>query len=315
MKVVHDIEKCDLVQSGAVATMGNFDGIHLGHQTLIANAVAEAKTRQSLSVVLTFDPHPLKVLAPERAPGMILSQQDKIDMLKAFDVDVVINQRFDRDFANIRADEFITRYLVGHLGLSKIWLGRDLRFGRGRQGGVEDLIRLGGEAGLSVGIVEPISIDGDRVSSSRIRQLINEGRVDEVEPMLGRFHFASGEIVRGDRRGRELGFPTANLSSRTEVLPQNGIYATIFECQNGRWLSVSSIGTNPTFGEGPRKVESFILDFDEMIYGESVKLSFVKRIREERKFACLEDLITEMHRDVEIARSILEQLKVNVSYN
>ena len=295
--------------------MGNFDGIHRGHQTLVANAVAEARQCGTQSVVFTFDPHPLKLLAPERAPRMIINHQDKMDMLKALGLDAVIVQNFDRHFASIQAEDFVRRFLIERLNLSKIWLGKDLRFGSGREGDAEDLVRWGGELGFGVGIVEPILVQGRRISSSRIRQLIEDGRVDEVQPMLGRYHFISGNVVNGHRRGRELGFPTANLAATTEVIPKDGIYATIIELRNHRWLSVSSVGHNPTFGQGVRTIEAFILDFAQDIYAESVKLSFVQRIREERKFTQLEHLVSQMHQDVKAARAVFNTLKLRSTNN
>jgi riboflavin kinase/FMN adenylyltransferase len=261
-------------------------------------------------MVFTFEPHPLKLLAPERAPQMIVNHKDKMDMLEALGVDAVIVQTFDRRFANIEAKDFVQRYLVEHLNLSKIWLGRDLRFGRARHGDAEDLIRWGSELGFGVGIVEPILVQGKRISSSRIRQLIQQGGVDEVQAMLGRYHFISGTVVRGHGRGRKIGFPTANLAAATELLPQDGIYATILEFQGRRWLSVSSVGHNPTFEEGAHTIEAYILDFAQDIYGEPVKLSFVQRIREERKFAQIEDLVTQIDQDVLAARAIFDQLNL-----
>jgi riboflavin kinase / FMN adenylyltransferase len=315
MEVFRDIEDFRRPEMKTVVTMGNFDGLHLGHQALVANAVAEAKRSVTPSLVFTFDPHPLKLLAPERAPQMIVNQRDKMDMLKALGVDAVIVQRFDRRFASIDAEDFVRRYLIERLNLSKIWLGRDLRFGRARAGDAEDLIRWGSSLGFSVGIVEPILVEGKRISSSRIRQLIEQGRVDEVPPMLGRYHFISGSIVNGHHRGRELGFPTANLAAATELIPADGIYATTVELQNQRWLSVSSVGHNPTFGEGLRTIETYVLDFAQDIYGEMVKLSFVQRIREERKFAQIEHLVTQMHEDVRAARAVFENLNLRYSKN
>jgi len=310
MEVFRDIDDFHRSDLKTVVTMGNFDGIHLGHQALVSNAVTEARRWRTECMVFTFEPHPLKLLAPDRAPQMIVNHQDKMDMLEALGVDAVVVQTFDRDFANIEAKDFVRRYLVEHLNLSKIWLGRDLRFGRARKGDAEDLIRWGRELGFGVGIVEPILIQGKRISSSRIRQLIQEGRVDEVRPMLGRYHFISGRVVRGQRRGRNIGFPTANLAAATELLPQDGIYATILQFQGGRRLSVSSVGHNPTFGEGLHTIEAYIFDFAQDIYGEPVKLSFVQRIREERKFAQIEDLVTQIHQDVLAARAIFDQMNL-----
>jgi riboflavin kinase/FMN adenylyltransferase len=294
----------------SVVTLGNFDGIHLGHQALIKGAVADAKQLGRCSIVLTFEPHPLRVLAPERAPKMLLTHKDKMQLFQAFGVDAVIVQHFDPVFAGIGAQDFVRHILVDHLHATKLWVGKDLRFGQGRKGDVEDLICWGKDLDFSVAIVEPILIDGARVSSSRIRQLIGEGRVDEVKNMLGRYHFLSGRIVGGHERGRGLGFPTANLSTRTEVLPPDGIYATWLHRGDVRLPSVSSIGVNPTFGEGPRTVECFIMNFDENIYGETVKLSLVQRIRDEKKFSSVDALIAQIRDDVARAENIFRELNL-----
>jgi riboflavin kinase/FMN adenylyltransferase len=310
MKAFSDIEDQQLSMIGSVVTLGNFDGIHLGHQALLRHTVEEAKRLGYPSIVLTFEPHPLKVLAPERAPRLLLTYQDKLDLFQAYGVDIVIAQRFDRQFASITAEDFVRRFLVGRLRTKKLWVGRDLRFGQGRKAGTEDLMRVAPEVGFQVGVVEPILSNGVRISSSRIRELIEAGGVDEVQPMLGRYHFVSGRVVTGAGRGRKLGFPTANILSQTEVVPSNGIYATLIEVKNRRWLSVSSIGVNPTFGDGPRTLESFIFDLKTDIHGESVKLSFVKRIRDEQKFATVEDLIAQMHGDVDQAKAIFKRLRL-----
>ena len=310
MEIFRHIEDFRLSVSGSVVTLGNFDGIHLGHQALIRSSVEEGRRSGGPSVVLTFEPHPLKILAPSRAPKLILAHKDKMRLFQSFGVDIVVIQNFDTSFANLQAEDFVRRFLVERLKIKKIWVGRDLRFGKGRKGTVDDLIRWGAVFGFGVGTVEPIVVEGNRVSSSRIRQLVEEGRVEEVLPLLGRHHFISGRVVSGHRRGRELGFPTANISSRNEVLPLDGIYATLLQLGDQQLISVSNIGVNPTFGEGPRTIESFILDFDGDIYGESVKLSFVKRIRGERKFDSVDQLVAQMRCDVTAAESIFNQLRV-----
>ncbi len=307
MEILRHLDDRTPWPSGTVATLGNFDGLHLGHQALVRNAVEDARRLGVPSVVLTFEPHPLRVLAPARAPKLLLSHKDKMELLQSFDIDIVVIQKFDADFAGVPARDFVARVLVGRLGVKKIWVGRDLRFGQGRKGGVDDLVRWGCEDGFDVGIVEPILLGGVRISSSLVRRLVEEGRVDEAAPMLGRHHFVSGRVVSGAKRGRDLGFPTANISSRTEVLPLDGIYATLFQCGAKRYFSASSIGTNPTFGDGPRTVESFLLDFDGDLYSEPVKLHFVKRIRAEKKFASVDALVAQMHQDVARAWVIFDE--------
>jgi riboflavin kinase / FMN adenylyltransferase len=310
MQIIRHADHPALPLGRSVVTLGNFDGIHLGHQTLIHGAVADARRLQVPSVVLTFEPHPLKILAPERAPKMLLAHKDKMELLRALGVDVVVIQTFNREFARMEAESFVREILLGRIRAVKIWAGQDLRFGRGRKGSVGDLMRWGGDLGFDVSVVEPILVEGVRVSSSLIRELVTAGRMAEVRPLLGRYYFISGRVGRGHRRGREIGFPTANISSRAEVLPADGIYATIFSVGGTQRLSVSSIGRNPTFGAGPRTVESFIFDFHDEIYGAAMKLAFVKRLREERKFDSVGALTAQIRQDVADARRVFDTLQV-----
>ena len=309
MEIFRHIEDRRLRLTRSIVTMGNFDGLHLAHHCLVGNAVEDAHQLGIPSVVLTFEPHPLKVLAPERAPKLLLAHKDKMQLLQSFGIDIVVIQTFDTSFASLQPETFVRNFLIDRLHIEKIWVGRDFRFGQGRKGTISDLVGWGTELEFKVGAVDPILVGGVRVSSSRIRQLVEEGRVDEAERMLGRYHFISGKVVTGHHRGRGLGFPTANISTRTEVIPLDGIYATIVEIGGERRLSVSNVGVNPTFGTGPRTVESFILDFDHDIYGDPLKLYFVKRIRPEKKFASVEQLVAQMHDDVKNARAIFDRLE------
>ncbi len=305
MEILRHVESRSPSIHRPILTLGNFDGVHLGHQKLLSRAVEDARQAGGSSVVLTFEPHPLKILAPDRAPRLILTHKDKMALLQSFGVDVVIVQRFNAAFANIEADAFVRDYLVRRIGAEKMWVGKDLRFGKGRKGRVEDLIRWGREAGFAVGVVGPIEIDGHRVSSSRIRALIERGQVREASQYLGRYHFVSGRVASGRGRGRQLGYPTANIAARTEVIPPNGIYASILRVGDRQWPSVTSVGVNPTFGDGPRTIESYIFEFDANLYEQAVKLFFVERIREEKKFASPELLVEQIERDVESAQEIL----------
>lgn len=307
MDLLRHIKNRSFSLAKPVLTLGNFDGIHLGHQALLERVVRDAKARSGCSVVLTFEPHPLKILAPERAPRLILTHKDKMGLLQSFGVDVAMIQTFDAAFANVEAEEFVRDTLVKKIGIHKIWIGKDLRFGKGRMGRVEDLARWGAEIGFEVGIIDPIVLDDHRVSSSRIRKLIERGDVHEARMYLGRRHFISGRVAAGHRRGRHLGFPTANIVSRTEVLPLDGIYATLLQVGERQWPCVTSIGLNPTFGEGPRTIESYIFDFAGDLYDQSVKLFFVQRIREEKKFASTDLLIEQIKEDVLSAQEILSK--------
>jgi riboflavin kinase/FMN adenylyltransferase len=310
MQIFRHLDDPGLALPASVVTFGNFDGIHLGHQALIGGTIADAERLAVPSVVLTFEPHPLKVLAPDRAPKMLLTHKAKMRLLQDLGVDIVVVQHFDMAFAGIGAEEFVRGLLVGRLKPRRVWVGRDLRFGRGRQGTIGDLARWGMELGFEVSVVDPILVDGVRVSSSQVRRLISGGNVEQVRPLLGRYHFVSGRVVAGQRRGKGLGFPTANIATRTEVLPPDGIYATLFHLGARPLPSVSSVGFNPTFGPGPRTVETFIFNFHDEIYGESVRVSFVRKIREEKKFASSEDLVEQIRADVNCAEKILRELRL-----
>ena len=243
MQVFRHIDDPGLALERSVVTLGNFDGIHLGHQALIGGAIRDSRQLGVPSVVLTFEPHPVKVLAPAHAPQMILAHKDKMQILQSLGVDIVVVQHFDLSFAKIDAEEFVRRFLVARLKAAKVWVGKDLRFGQGRKGQVDDLIRWGSGFDFSVAVVDPILVNGARVSSSRIRQLIQDGHVDEVVALLGRYHFVSGRVVTGHRRGRDLGFPTANISTRTEMVPLDGIYATIFHLGDKRFAKCKQRGS------------------------------------------------------------------------
>ncbi len=305
MQIIRHIDDPALAFEGASVTLGNFDGIHLGHQELIKNTVDDARRLGVCSAVLTFEPHPLRVLAPERAPKMLLTHKDKMQLLQALGVDYVVIQQFDRDFSAIPAEDFVHKYLRDRLRAKKVWVGKDLRFGKGRGGDIENLRAWGPQLGYEVGIVDPVMVAGERVSSSRIRELLSAGEVAAVQPMLARYYFVSGKVVSGHRRGREIGFPTANIASRAEIIPRDGIYATLFHLGGKSLPSVTSVGLNPTFGAGPRTVESYVLNFDREIYGESVKLAFVARLRDEMNFASVASLTAQIHLDVADAERVL----------
>lgn len=285
-------------------TIGNFDGVHLGHQDLLRRVMADARARGGSSVVLTFEPHPLKFLAPKFAPRLILSRRDKLALLRRVGVDCVVIQRFTPSFCAVPAHEFVNRYLVG-LGVEALWVGEDFRFGKDRAGTVGDLMKWGPAAGMEVRVIEPVAESKHAISSSRIRALLEEGRVEVARGHLGRSHFIEGTVVRGHQRGREIGFPTANVYSRTEIVPANGIYATVVETGGRRLPSVTSVGVNPTFGAGPRTIETYVLDFDEDLYGRRLRVFFVERLREERNFPSVDQLVRQIEDDVVLARRVL----------
>ncbi len=287
-----------------VVTIGNFDGVHLGHQDLLRRVMEDARARGGSSVVLTFEPHPLKILAPRFAPRLILTRKDKLALLRRVGIDFVVIQRFTPSFCALSAHEFVNRYLV-RLGVEVLWVGEDFRFGKDRAGTVEELMKWGPAAGMEIKVISAVADSDQAISSSRIRRLVEEGRVDAARRHLGRSHFIAGTVVKGHQRGRELGFPTVNVRTRTEVVPANGIYATLVQV-GGRYLdSVTSIGVNPTFGSGPRTIETHILDFEEDLYGRRLQVFFVERLREERNFPSVQELVQQIEADIVNARLVL----------
>ena len=285
-------------------TIGNFDGVHLGHQDLLRRVVEDARARGGSAVVLTFEPHPLKILAPKFAPRLILARKDKLALLRRVGIDCVVIQRFTPSFCAVSAHEFVNRYLA-QLGVEALWVGEDFRFGKDRAGTVSDLMEWGPATGMEVKVIEPVAESAHAISSSRIRALLEEGRVEVARRQLGRSHFIEGTVVRGHQRGRELGFPTTNVRSRTEIVPANGIYATVVETGGKRLAGVTSVGVNPTFGAGPRTIETYILDFDGDLYGRRLRVYFVDWLREERNFPSVDQLVRQIEDDVVLARRVL----------
>jgi riboflavin kinase/FMN adenylyltransferase len=280
--------------------------VHLGHQALLEKVIEDAKSRGGASVVLTFDPHPLKIIAPQVAPRLILSRRDRLGLLRDVGIDYTIVQKFVPAFYNLVADEFIRRYVCG-IGACSIWVGRDFRFGKGRAGTVDKLLSWGYRKGFEVKIIEEVIASKGRISSSRIRELIETGDVNMARRYLGRYHFILGRVVQGHRRGRELGFPTANLLTVSEVVPAEGIYATFVEFGRKRFPSVSSIGWNPTFGAGPKTIETHILGFNGELYGRKLRLFFIDRLRGEKKFETVELLAAQIRQDVMDARRVFDR--------
>jgi len=296
-----------VIKSGrTVLTLGNFDGIHLGHARVLKRLVKRAAKLGLSSVVYTFDPHPLKVVAPEKSPPLLTGIDEKTRRIAAFGVDYLVLARFTRAFAALHPREFVESVLVA-LRVQEVWIGHDFTFGRGRSGTAELLEGLGREYGFGVTVVAAYEKGGSVISSSRIRRLIGEGRVGEAASLLGRAYSISGGVVRGAERGGALGFPTANLEVESELTPGNGVYAARARLGDADVVygAVVNIGTAPTFGGSSRTVEVHILDFKGDIYGKKMEVSFERRLRGERAFRTQRALAERIARDVERARKIL----------
>lgn len=281
----------------AVATIGNFDGVHLGHQAILRRTVADARARGALSLLVTFDPHPTSVVAPSRAPHLLQTRRQKLDVLEACGLDAVLILRFDTAFSNLSPQAFATDFLVERLRVVSLHVGESFRFGHDRSGDIAVLCTLGSHLGFEVTGVPAVRVHGEAVSSSAIRRAVEEGDVDRARRMLGRPYAIEGEVVQGDGRGRTLDFPTANLAVDGNLIPHRGVYVTETKLLASRFPSVTNIGTRPTFGGGALIVETHLIDFDENIVGDRAEIGFLARLREEKRFPTPRELADQIARD------------------
>ncbi len=297
--------------SRTVLTPGNFDGVHRGHQALVNAARRRADANGWRAVGMFFDPHPAAYFAPDRAPPLLTSPLRRVELLRAYGLDEVDVRRFDATFAAQSAEDFVRQVLVQDHRVGAVVVGPDFRFGRGRAGDQELLSLLGRRLGFEVQVVPAVEVDGDVVSSTRARRLVTEGRMGEVAALLGRPHETEGEVVRGDGRGRRIGFPTANLRL-TGLAPADGVYAVAARVRGRKdtLRGVANVGTRPTFDAG-RSIEVHLFDVNEDLYDEVLQVAWIERLRPEQKFASVEALLAQLARDVEAGRRIAEERELS----
>jgi riboflavin kinase/FMN adenylyltransferase len=285
--------------------VGVFDGVHLGHQALIRRLVGDARAAGATPVAATFDPLPAQVLAQDPPQSTLADAPERAALLEQAGAHDVIIFTFDTAFSHQSAEEFIKR-VTSAGDVQRIVVGPDFQFGHGREGAVPALRTLGEKYGFAVTVVEPISLGGAHVSSTRIRQALRQGDLETAQGLLGRPYSVAGTIVKGEQRGRALGFPTINVAPPPDkLLPHDGIYATWVVLGDTRYRAASSLGVRPTFGGGPRKLEAFILDFDREVYGQQATVAFVERLRDEIRFESAEALSAQIAKDVEQTRLAL----------
>ena len=294
-----------------VLALGNFDGLHRGHRKIIERIQRGAAERGGTSVVLTFDPHPPRVLRPDKAPLLLMTKAQKIDALTQAGIQGAAVVRFSHEMSRWAPDMFVKTVLVDWLRVAEVWVGADFLFGRDRSGNFTVLKALGAQLGFRAEKIDPVRYKDFVVSSTRIRRLVAEGRVDEAGALLGHHYAIDGVIVEGARRGRELGFPTANLSTENEMVPPNGVYATTMTVDGAVLPGVTNIGMRPTFGDVMAPVvETHLMGATLDLYGRAVRLSFVQRLRDERKFPDLESLQEQIAADVRRAGRLFDRLSV-----
>jgi len=313
MKIFHDLENANIAKP-AVLTLGVFDGLHLGHQAIMAKVVERARATESVATAITFDPHPRAVLHPESAPPLLQTLDQRLANLEVLGIEQAIVVKFTKEFASQPAEDFLRNVVRDRLHAREVYLGKGFAFGKGRGGNIELLHKMSDELGFVAAEVDEVQLRGMRISSSRIRELLAEGRVNLARRMLGRPYGVEGVVIRGDQRGRSIGFPTANLKPHNRVIPKFGVYATA-TLIGGIWRrSVTNIGVRPTFGEELEpSIEAHVLDFDGDLYGDALRVRFLHRIRDERKFSGVDELITQIGRDAERARNYFSRAGVRTS--
>ncbi len=307
MKIIRDADNVPEELKGSIVTIGNFDGVHLGHRELLKKIVREAEAIDKKSVVITFDPHPQKIIHPERRPFFLLTPLDeKLELIESCGLDAVLLITFSIEFASITAGEFVDDILWGKLRLSKLLVGYDYVFGKGKAGDAEYLKASGRRLGFEVEEIGAVRTGGMIASSTNIRLSILAGNVRLASDMLGRPYGVSGTVVKGFRRGTDIGYPTANIESE-KVIPATGVYAIMAELEGTRQHGVINIGNNPTFGNEEISAEVHLLDFKGDIYGKNITVFFIERLRDERKFGSPAELVRQIEKDIEKARAILSQ--------
>jgi riboflavin kinase/FMN adenylyltransferase len=321
MEIVHSLEEIKQNRD-SVITIGTFDGVHLAHQKILREVTQRAKERNGRSVVVTFDPNPKEVVDGKprkdrqekaRPIELLTTHEEKIELLSLLNVDLVFVVPFTYEFSRKPFREFYIQYIVGGIGVSEVIEGYDHGFGRDREAGLTELIALGREFKFSVVAEKPFMAGGEVVSSSRIRSLLSAGTVAEANSLLGRRFSFSGNVVAGDKRGKSLGYPTANIaiSDPRKILPRNGVYAVKVEVDRNPYCGLMSIGVLPTFYEShPRLCEVHIYEFDRDIYGKRVTVECLEWIREEKKFTSAGELVKEMDNDKLVGKNIFEKLQL-----
>jgi riboflavin kinase/FMN adenylyltransferase len=300
-----------------VVTLGNFDGVHRGHQAILQRVVTEARARRADAVAITFHPHPVAVLRPDRAPSLLMPLREKVRGVAATGIDVLVLQHFTRAFAALEPETFVERFLVERLHVSELIVGHSVSFGHERRGNAALVETLGHRFGFGVEVVGPVRVDTHEVSSSLVRRTVTSGDLRLATSLLGRPHALVGRVVVGKRRGAALGFPTANVHVRSGLHPPDGVYAVRVEiderrrsdgsseCAAIRRDGIANIGCNPTFGANARTLEAHLFDFDGDLYGRRCRVALIERVRGEITFTGVDALVAQIRRDADAARAIL----------
>ena len=308
MRLFHGTDNAEIARP-TVLTLGVFDGLHLGHQLIMSTVVERARACHAVPTVITFDPHPRAVLHPESAPPLLQTFDQKVEAFDVLGIEQTIVIRFTKTFAQIEAENFLRDVVRDRLQAVEVYLGRGFAFGRNREGNIELLRRVSEQLGFRAEEVPEVRLRGQRISSSTIRKLLAEGRVNLARRMLGRPYGVEGRVVRGAERGRTIGFPTANLRPENRVIPRGGVYVTATLIEGAWRRSVTNIGTRPTFESDAAQasVETYVMDWTGDLYGDVVRVRFLHRLRDEQKFASIDELKRQIARDRDRASAYFER--------
>ncbi len=303
MDIIYNLEKLEGPLKNPVITIGNFDGVHKGHLVLFDTVKDRAKSINGESAVITFDPHPIKVMKPGNGPTLITSTKQKLELIEKSGVDVIFCLPFTRQFASIPARDFVQDILVDRIGIREVVVGYDYAFGYKREGGIKLLQEMGDTIGFKVHVVEPIHLNSTLVSSTSIRKFIQEGVLQEAKRFLGRDYQIMGTVISGKNRGgRLLGFPTANIKLIDELIPKRGVYAVTVDVDDETYYGVSNIGYNPTFGDNALSLETHILDFSGDLLEKTISINFIAHLRNEKTFQSVQELSDQIAKDIQRAR-------------
>ena len=309
MQLIESLNQIDTAFKNAVVTIGNFDGVHKGHQALLHQVIEKAAEIEGTSIAITFEPHPLRALGIS-SPPLITRHDQKLELIDKSGIDVLLCLPFDKAFSDITAHDFIDKILVEKIGMKAIVIGADYSFGKDRVGNISLLRSEGDRLGYETIVskwINATETGKERISSTRIREIVMEGRVEQAMKYLGRHYQIRGKVIKGRRRGgSQLGFPTANIKLHDELCPKLGVYAVTVETVHGKYKGVANIGFSPTFGDQMFTIEVHILDFDRDIYDTRIRVNMVARLRDEIKFSGIEQLSAQIKQDVEKAKEILQ---------
>jgi len=308
MTVITDLEQFEKLSKNPVLTIGNFDGVHKGHLALFNKVKERASNIGGQSVVMTFEPHPIKVMMPGKGPPLITPTQQKLRLIENAGIDFILCIPFTEKFAKISPRDFVKGLLVDKIGIKEIVVGHDYSFGHKRQGNIELLQEMGNDLGFIVHVVEPVFLDHTLVSSTSVRNLVQDGNLSESKRLLGRDYQVCGTVVKGkDRGARLLGIPTANLKLIDELTPKLGVYAVKVLIDDQIYNGLTNIGYNPTFGNNFFSIETHVLDFSGDLLGKTIRVNFIERLRDEKTFKSIEDLAEQINQDVLRARKLFKE--------